>query len=92
MRIFDPLNSESCQPGFREGLPAATGKGLVDWTQFIATKSHGTPLDGLNEDGLNESVVGQRETGTENSLRGTGLLQFLPWENQCRTWQMWSSS
>jgi hypothetical protein len=49
MRIFDPLNSESYQLGLREELPAATGKGFVDWAQFITAKSHGTPLDGLNE-------------------------------------------
>ena len=58
MWIFDPVNSESYQLGFREEFPAATGKGFMDRAQFVATKSHGAPLDGLNE-----SVVDWRQSG-----------------------------
>lgn len=58
--VFDPLNPEPDQLGLRDELPATAGKGLMDWAEFIATKSHGTLLDGLNEDGLNESVVDWR--------------------------------
>ena len=36
-------------------------------------------------------VVGLR-LGTEKVRREGGLLQFLPEENQCRTWLTWSSS
>jgi len=33
------------QLGLSDELPSTTGNGFMDRAQFIATKSHGTPLD-----------------------------------------------
>src|SRR5712671_4550796 len=70
MWVFHPLNPESYQPGLRDELPATAGKGFMDGAQFVATKSHGAPLDGLNE-----SVVGWQNQVRRTSGGG--------WYNSC---------
>lgn len=44
VRICNPLNSESYQPGLRQELAATAGERFVDWANFIGAESHGIPL------------------------------------------------
>lgn len=41
MRIFDTLHTEPYDPGSRNELAAAAGKGFVYRTEFVAAKPHG---------------------------------------------------
>ncbi len=65
MRIFDPLNSQSHQLRPGKEVAATTGKRLVDWAHFIASKSHGTPLVGLNESVVGLAVIRYGERARE---------------------------
>lgn len=44
MRVFDPLNPESYQPGLGHEFPATARSRVMDRAQFIAAESHGIPL------------------------------------------------
>jgi hypothetical protein len=45
VRIIDSLNSQPYELGLGKELAAAAGEGFMDGAQFVATQSHGIPLD-----------------------------------------------
>jgi hypothetical protein len=75
MRIFDPLHPEPDQPWPGHDFPAAAGKRLVNWAEFVATKPHDILLVITGEIG---GGWGGWVTFERKSLTPSGLLQFLP--------------
>jgi hypothetical protein len=73
VRIFDALNSESYEPWLGKGLPAAAGKRFVNRAEFVATKPHGIPPEGLSETSLGVAGI----IGGQVFMR-IGLLEFGP--------------
>ena len=77
MQILNPLHAKSDRLWLGKRFSPTAGKRSVDGTQFIIAKSHGVPL---------KTEFENQEGGSEEKEVRFSLLQFLPRENQCRTW------